>query len=80
MPDQTGAGGKDASKGSGKPVDFENFWEAPAYYWQPKEVTEREIEAVMVSFVILLLISSSRLERGSYGYSNGSIDVSWMAH
>jgi small subunit ribosomal protein YMR-31 len=34
---------------SKKPADFENFWDAPAYLWTPKEVTEREIEAVMVS-------------------------------
>ncbi|WVF72497.1 hypothetical protein IAT40_007313 [Kwoniella sp. CBS 6097] len=39
--------GSGAQKGSGKPVDFENFWEAPGYLWTPKEVTEREIEAVM---------------------------------
>ncbi|GFZ46448.1 hypothetical protein JCM24511_04695 [Saitozyma sp. JCM 24511] len=32
---------------SKKPADFENFWDAPAYLWTPKEVTEREIEAVM---------------------------------
>ncbi|WWC61451.1 uncharacterized protein I303_104035 [Kwoniella dejecticola CBS 10117] len=32
---------------SGKPVDFENFWEAPSYLWTPKEVTERELDAVM---------------------------------
>ncbi|BEI85260.1 hypothetical protein CcaverHIS002_0506610 [Cutaneotrichosporon cavernicola] len=32
---------------SKKPYDFENFYEAPAYYWQHNEMTEREIEAVM---------------------------------
>jgi hypothetical protein len=31
------------------PVDFENFWEAPEALWKPKEWSEREIEAVMVS-------------------------------
>jgi len=31
------------------PVDFENFWEAPESLWKPKEWSEREIEAVMVS-------------------------------
>lgn len=34
---------------SAKPADFDNFWEAPAYYWQRPELSEREIEAVMVS-------------------------------
>ncbi|WVR04943.1 hypothetical protein IAU60_001955 [Kwoniella sp. DSM 27419] len=42
-----GSGGADASQKSSKPVDFENFWEAPGYLWTPKEVTEREIESVM---------------------------------
>ncbi|WOO78465.1 uncharacterized protein LOC62_02G002013 [Vanrija pseudolonga] len=32
---------------SSKPADFDNFWEAPAYYWQRPELSEREIEAVM---------------------------------
>ncbi|KAL1407418.1 hypothetical protein Q8F55_006851 [Vanrija albida] len=32
---------------SNKPADFDNFWEAPAYYWQRPELSEREIEAVM---------------------------------
>ncbi|WWD15651.1 hypothetical protein CI109_100073 [Kwoniella shandongensis] len=36
-----------ASSGSGKPVDFENFWEAPSYLWTPKEVSEKEIESIM---------------------------------
>ena len=31
-------------------VDFENFWEAPAFTWRHPEVTDREIDAVMVSF------------------------------
>ncbi|WVQ77936.1 hypothetical protein IAT38_000016 [Cryptococcus sp. DSM 104549] len=34
-------------KPSGKPNDYENFWEAPTYLWTPKEFTEREIEAIM---------------------------------
>ncbi|WVO17045.1 hypothetical protein L204_104732 [Cryptococcus depauperatus] len=38
---------EDEFKPTGKRVDFENFWEAPGYLWVPKEVTEREIEAVM---------------------------------
>jgi len=49
------------SAGGGKPVDFENFWEAPAFMWKHPEVTEREIEAVMVSFsfgALALLLSS----------------------
>lgn len=33
---------------SSKPADFENFWEAPSYLWTPKEMSEREIEAIMV--------------------------------
>lgn len=36
---------------SGKPADYENFWEAPSYLWMPKEMTERESEAIMVSSV-----------------------------
>ncbi len=42
-------------------MDFENFWEAPAFMWKHPEVTEREIEAVMVSFsfgALALLLSS----------------------
>ncbi|TYJ52357.1 hypothetical protein B9479_007051 [Cryptococcus floricola] len=38
-------------KPSGKPVDFENFWEAPGYLWRTKEVGELEMDAVMVSFI-----------------------------
>ncbi|TYJ52842.1 hypothetical protein B9479_006522 [Cryptococcus floricola] len=34
-------------KPSGKPVDFENFWEAPGYLWRTKEVGELEMDAVM---------------------------------
>lgn len=34
---------------SSKPYDFESFYDAPAYLWQRKELTEREIEAIMVS-------------------------------
>ncbi|ORX39599.1 hypothetical protein BD324DRAFT_614297 [Kockovaella imperatae] len=30
-----------------KSADFENFWDAPERLWMPKEVSEREIEAVM---------------------------------
>lgn len=29
-------------------MDYENYWEAPAYLWVQKEVTEREMECVMV--------------------------------
>lgn len=36
-------------KPTGKKVDYENYWEAPTYLWVQKEVTEREMEAVMVS-------------------------------
>nr|XP_019043063.1 hypothetical protein I302_08774 [Kwoniella bestiolae CBS 10118]OCF21993.1 hypothetical protein I302_08774 [Kwoniella bestiolae CBS 10118] len=32
---------------SSKPVDFENFWEAPSYLWTPREVSEAEMESVM---------------------------------
>ncbi|OXC63619.1 hypothetical protein AYX13_06630 [Cryptococcus neoformans] len=34
-------------KPTGKKVDYENYWEAPAYLWEQKEVTEREMECVM---------------------------------
>ncbi|WVQ72951.1 hypothetical protein IAR50_002513 [Cryptococcus sp. DSM 104548] len=34
-------------KPSGKPVDFENFWEAPSYLWRPKEIGELELDAIM---------------------------------
>lgn len=44
-----GGGGGPGGKTSGTPVDFENFWEAPEFVWRHPEVTEREIEAVMVS-------------------------------
>ncbi|WWC69756.1 uncharacterized protein I206_103699 [Kwoniella pini CBS 10737] len=36
-----------SSKENNKPVDFENYWEAPSYLWTPKEVSEKELEAVM---------------------------------
>lgn len=36
------------AKGSGKPVDFENYWEAPASLWTTKPLEEKEIEAIMV--------------------------------
>ncbi|GMK55735.1 hypothetical protein CspeluHIS016_0207910 [Cutaneotrichosporon spelunceum] len=39
-----GTGFLPASK---KPYDFDKFYEAPSYYWQHNEMTEREIEAVM---------------------------------
>ncbi|ODN99335.1 hypothetical protein I350_07506 [Cryptococcus amylolentus CBS 6273] len=39
-------------KPSGKPNDFENFWEAPGYLWRTKEVSEKEMEAVEVSFTV----------------------------
>ncbi|WVQ70417.1 uncharacterized protein L199_008644 [Kwoniella botswanensis] len=38
---------KGSGSGSSKPVDYENFWEAPGYLWSTKEVSERELEAVM---------------------------------
>lgn len=44
-----GAYGTGFLPASKKPYDYENFYEAPAYYWQHNELTEREIEAVMVS-------------------------------
>jgi small subunit ribosomal protein YMR-31 len=41
---------EDVWKGKPAPaVDFENFWEAPESLWKPKEWSEREIEAIMVS-------------------------------
>lgn len=36
-------------KPTGKKADYENYWEAPTYLWVQKEVSEREMEAVMVS-------------------------------
>ncbi|WVQ71355.1 hypothetical protein IAR50_000883 [Cryptococcus sp. DSM 104548] len=33
-------------KPSGKPNDYENFWEAPSYLWRTKELSEKEMEAV----------------------------------
>ncbi|ODN85901.1 hypothetical protein L198_07470 [Cryptococcus wingfieldii CBS 7118] len=33
-------------KPSGKPNDFDNFWEAPGYLWRTKELSEKEMEAV----------------------------------
>lgn len=33
---------------SSKPYDFESFYEAPRYYWQRSELSDREIDAVMV--------------------------------
>ena len=54
-PEQTGAGssssgGKSAAPSKpSKPADFEEFYEAPRYYWQQREFSDREIEAIMVS-------------------------------
>jgi hypothetical protein len=44
------------------PVDFENFWEAPEALWKPKEWSEREIEAVMVSPFLAVLYGGIELE------------------
>lgn len=41
-------------KPTGKTVDYENYWEAPTYLWVQKEVTEREMESVMVGDVLSL--------------------------
>lgn len=41
-------------KPTGKKVDYENYWEAPTYLWVQKEVTEREMESVMVGDVLSL--------------------------
>jgi small subunit ribosomal protein YMR-31 len=47
---ESSAAKEDVWKGKpAPPVDFENFWEAPESLWKPKEWSEREIEAVMVS-------------------------------
>lgn len=35
-------------------MDYENYWEAPTYLWVQKEVTEREMESVMVGDVLSL--------------------------
>jgi hypothetical protein len=45
------------------PVDFENFWEAPESLWKPKEWSEREIEAVMVSLYSSVTYASMELGR-----------------
>jgi len=48
---ESSAAKEDVWKGKpAPPVDYENFWEAPEALWKPKEWSEREIEAVMVSF------------------------------
>jgi len=44
------------------PVDFENFWEAPEALWKPKEWSEREIEAVMVSSFLPVVYGGMELE------------------
>ncbi|KAJ9120883.1 hypothetical protein QFC22_002818 [Naganishia vaughanmartiniae] len=41
------SGGKDVSKGSGKPVDYEVFYEAPSRLWKTKPLEEFEMEAIM---------------------------------
>ena len=43
------SGGGEKGMGTGKKADFENFWEAPEALWRIPEVSEREVEAVMVS-------------------------------
>ena len=52
-PGQTGAGGQSPSLAFGKaskPADYENYWEAPSYYWATREVSEREMEAIEVGW------------------------------
>ncbi|KAJ9121185.1 hypothetical protein QFC24_004859 [Naganishia onofrii] len=39
--------GKEAPKGSGKPVDYEVFYEAPSRLWKTKPLEEFEMEAIM---------------------------------
>lgn len=48
-------------KPTGKKVDYENYWEAPAYLWEQKEVTEREMECVMVRFFFVFAFAFSIL-------------------
>jgi small subunit ribosomal protein YMR-31 len=38
------------SPSSGKAADYEVIWEAPESVWKAREWTEREIDAIMVSF------------------------------
>lgn len=45
----SGTGGSGDGEWKGLPVDFENYWEAPEHLWRPREVSKRELEAVMVS-------------------------------
>lgn len=42
-------------------MDYENYWEAPAYLWEQKEVTEREMECVMVRFFFVFAFAFSIL-------------------
>jgi hypothetical protein len=58
-PEQTGAGKSAAPSKPSKPADFDEFYEAPRYYWQQREFTDREIEAIMVSSVSLALQSDA---------------------
>lgn len=52
---ESSAAKEDVWKGKpAPPVDFENFWEAPEALWKPKEWSEREIEAVMVSYSVFI--------------------------
>jgi len=58
---ESSAAKEDVWKGKpAPPVDYENFWEAPEALWKPKEWSEREIEAVMVSFPFLLWMPAVR--------------------
>ena len=77
------------AKGSDKPFDFEHYWEAPAYYWQPREMSDREMEAVMVGLalamgdVIMLtnraggLRISDRVHRRFRGRMHGVTGCGW---
>ena len=44
-------------------MDFENYWEAPERLWVPREVSEREMEAVMVSDRLLWIASELVADR-----------------
>ena len=54
----TSSGEEKMASGSGKPVDYENFWEAPEFTWRHPDLSEREVDAVMVSFVGYFGVSS----------------------
>ena len=61
---ESSAAKEDVWKGKPAPaVDFENFWEAPESLWKPKEWSEREIEAIMVSHLLTLTCNFRAGER-----------------